>query len=48
MEELPEQLKDSIIVPIYKKNDKRDCSKDRGILMSHTKYKILSKILFQG
>ena len=30
-EELPEELKESIIVPIYKKGDKTDCSKCRGI-----------------
>jgi hypothetical protein len=36
-EELPEQWKQSIIVPIYKKGDKTDCSNHRVIsLMSTT------------
>jgi hypothetical protein len=30
-EELPEQWKESVIVPIYKKDDKTDCSNYRGI-----------------
>jgi hypothetical protein len=30
-EELPEQWKESIILPIYKKDDRTDCSNYRGI-----------------
>ena len=44
MEELPGQWKESIIVPVYKKGDKTDCSNHRGIYLSST-YKILSSIL---
>jgi hypothetical protein len=44
-EELPEQWKESIIVPIYRKGDKTDCSNYRGISLLSTKYKILSNTL---
>jgi hypothetical protein len=44
-EELPEEWKESIFVPIYKKGDKTDCSKYRGISLLSTIYKILSNIL---
>jgi hypothetical protein len=44
-EELPEQWKKSIVVPIYKKGDKTDCSNYRGISLLSTLYKILSRIL---
>jgi hypothetical protein len=43
-EELPEQLKESVIVPVYK-GDKTDCSNYRGISLLSTTYKILSNIL---
>jgi hypothetical protein len=43
--ELPEQWKESIIVPIYKKGDKTDCSNYRDISLLSTTYKILSNIL---
>ena len=44
-EKLPEEWKESIIVPIYKKSDKRDCSNYRGISLLPTKYKILSNFI---
>jgi hypothetical protein len=44
-EELREEWKESIKVPIYKRGDKTDCSNYRGISLLTTTYKILSKIL---
>ena len=43
--ELPEEKKESIIVPIYKSGDKTDCNNYRGISLLPTTYKILSNIL---
>ena len=45
-EELPEQWKESITVPIHKKGDKTNCNNYRGISLLTTTYKILSNILF--
>jgi len=44
-EELPEEWKESTIVPIYKKGDKTECSNYRGISLLPTTYKISSNIL---
>ena len=44
-EKLPEEWKESIIIPIHKKGDKTDCSNYRGISLLPTTYKILSNIL---
>jgi len=41
---LPEEWKELIIVPIYKKGDKTYCSNYRGISLLPTTYKILSNI----
>jgi hypothetical protein len=43
--ELPEEWKESIIVPMYKKGDKTHCSNYRGISTFPTTYKILSNLL---
>ena len=47
-EELPEEWKESIILPIYKKGDKTDYSNCRSISLLPTTYKILSNIYCQG
>jgi hypothetical protein len=44
-EEMPQQRKESIIIPTYKKNVKTDCINYRGISLLPTTYKILSNIL---
>jgi hypothetical protein len=38
------EWKESIIVAIYNKSDKRDCSNYRGIPVSSATYKMLSNI----
>ena len=42
---LPEQWKESITVPIYKKGEKINCSNYPGISLLLTSYKILSNII---
>jgi hypothetical protein len=44
-EDLPEQWKESIILPVHKKGDKTDCNNYLGISLLSTSYKILSTIL---
>jgi len=44
-EKLPEELKESILVPIHKKGYKTDCNNYRGTSLLPTTYKILSNIL---
>jgi hypothetical protein len=44
-EELTEEWKETIILHIYKKDDKRDCSNYRDMSLLPTTYTILSSIL---
>jgi hypothetical protein len=44
-EKLPDQWKESVIVPIYNKGDKTECSNYPGISLLSTSYKSLSNIL---
>jgi hypothetical protein len=44
-EELSDQWKQSIIVPIHKKGDKTYCNNYRGISLLSTSYKMLSNVL---
>ena len=44
-EELPEEWKESIIVPIYKKGEETNCSNYRDISLLPTTYKIFSNFL---
>jgi hypothetical protein len=44
-EELPDQWKESVIVPVHKKGDKTYCNNYRGISLLSTSYKMLSNIL---
>ena len=39
-EELPEEWKESIVVPVYRKGDKTDCSNYKGISILSATYKI--------
>ena len=43
---MPEEWKESIVVPIYKKGDKTDCSNYRGMSVLQTTYTIVPNILF--
>jgi hypothetical protein len=44
-EELPDQWKQSITVPVHKKGDKTDCNNYGGKSLLSTSYKIVSNIL---
>jgi hypothetical protein len=45
---LPDQWKESIIVPIYHKDDETDYSKCRGISLLSTSYNIVFNILLSS
>ena len=45
-EQLPEEGKASIILPVYGKGSNKDCNNYKGISLLSTPYKILSNILF--
>jgi hypothetical protein len=42
---LPDQWKESVIVPVHKKGDRTDCNNYHGIPLLATSYKIVSNIL---
>jgi hypothetical protein len=42
---MPDQWKESVIVPIHEKGDKTDCNNYRGISLLSISYKILSNIV---
>jgi hypothetical protein len=44
-EELPDQWKTSIIIPVYKKSNKTDSSNYQGISLLPTSYKVLTSII---
>jgi hypothetical protein len=46
--ELPEEWKESVIVPIHKKGDKAECNNYRGISLLPTTYKIFTISCSQG
>ena len=45
MEEMPEERKNSIVVPIYKKGDKQKVENHTGISLLNACYKLYSKVL---
>ena len=46
-ERIPEEWKETIIVPIYKKGDRNRCENYRGIVLGNATYKILAHIILE-
>lgn len=46
-ENIPDEWKEALIVPIFKKGDKHNCNNYRGISLLSTSYKVLSKIILK-
>jgi len=46
-ERIPEEWKDTIVVPIHKRGDKDRCENYRGIALGNAAYKILSNIMLR-
>jgi len=44
-ERIPEELKETIIVPIHKRGERDRCENYRGIALGNAAYKILSSII---
>ncbi|KAI5707898.1 hypothetical protein M8J77_012165 [Diaphorina citri] len=46
-EEMPDDWKEAIVIPVFKKGNKHDCNNYRGISLLSTPYKVLSKIILK-
>jgi hypothetical protein len=46
-ERIPEEWKERIIIPMYKKGDRDMCENERGIALGNAAYKILVNIILE-